>query len=44
MANSKTIAGFLVVLDPPEIAAKYPFYIGENIIGRADSKATLVIK
>lgn len=44
MANSKDIAGFLIVLHPPEIANRIPFFYGNNVIGRSDSKATLVIK
>jgi hypothetical protein len=34
MANSKEVAGFLIILDPPEQAAKVPFYYGTNIVGR----------
>lgn len=44
MANSKNIAGFLVILHPPELAGKIPFFYGNNIIGRSANKATLVVK
>jgi pSer/pThr/pTyr-binding forkhead associated (FHA) protein len=44
MANSKDIAGFLVILHPAEIASRIPFFYGNNVIGRSDSKATIVIK
>lgn len=44
MANSNQIAGFLVVLNPSVLSAKIPYYYGTNVIGRSESKATLIIK
>lgn len=44
MANTKDIAGFLVIQHPPELVGKIPFYYGNNVIGRSASSATLVIK
>jgi hypothetical protein len=44
MSITKGIAGYLVVVEPAEIAGKIPYYFGENIVGRASGKATLIIK
>lgn len=43
MASSPKIAGFLVVLFPPEIAGKLPLYYGNNVVGRTSAKASLVL-
>jgi pSer/pThr/pTyr-binding forkhead associated (FHA) protein len=44
MNKSKEVAGYLVILAPPELVSRVPFYMGENIIGRSESKATVVVK
>ena len=43
MIDTKTIAGYIFVLEPINLQQKIPFYNGINIIGRSSSKATLVI-
>ena len=44
MTNTRDVAGFLVVQNPPELVAKMPFYFGNNVIGRTEAKASIVIK
>jgi pSer/pThr/pTyr-binding forkhead associated (FHA) protein len=44
MTNSRPVAGFLVVLEPAALSSKIPFFFGENLIGRSESKADVVIK
>ena len=44
MDNSKSIAGFLVILNPAELAGKVPFYLGNNIIGRSEEKSTIIVR
>jgi len=44
MTNTQNIAGFLVVLHPPELEGRHPFFYGENIIGRSESKANVLIR
>jgi pSer/pThr/pTyr-binding forkhead associated (FHA) protein len=44
MNKAKELAGYLVLLTPPGTQEKIPFYLGENIIGRSDSKADVVVR
>lgn len=43
MTNPKNLAGFLIILNPPELAGKVPFYLGTNIVGRSEAKSNLLI-
>jgi len=43
MIDTKSIAGYITVLESLNGQAKIPFYKGVNILGRSSSKATVVI-
>ena len=44
MANTKKIAGYLVVLEPESIRGNKPLFYGSNTIGRSEHKASLILK
>jgi len=43
MTDTKTIAGYITVLDSKTQLTKVPFYLGQNMIGRSITKATVVL-